>query len=542
MKIALHTLLYTVLLVLGLDFGTLAQQYDWVRSYPLDYNMNPAMIQTATTTDGDNCVYLWSMRGFHNTYGSTAFGNLALSKYDISGNEIYSKTIYGLGNVITMKDDGQKYIYLLGSMRSNLNFWNSSIMGCGGVGETEYFLVRISPQGEPELMLNIDGLFRSPVYNVSTFSFNGQGNILLGWASSSRSFITEISIEGDSLSSIIQENVPLVSSITTNPSGEIFVAGSCASPGAVFAGVAYEPEAGYNRYIAKYNPDGEVLWVNYVEDITCNFPVVQCDNNGNVYYSDLLHLETQFGNHTTNGPQWVYDYFLAKLDGDGEYQWVKEIPLQSQVSGDASLGGRHSLLVDNMGNPILCGFQRGIIDWGNGILSEAELYYDYFIIKYGPDGAEQWIKNGGGSGYDTYHELAFSDDGSIYASGIAHDTIQLDGITHYEEGWLYPVLVKVTDGVTSAGASPMILDDSQMSLYPNPASGSLNIRYRLQDAGYRMIQMYSISGKKIQDIIEEEMMPGVFETEINVSKLPSGVYFIRAQSATQIITQKLIIE
>jgi len=37
-------------------------------------------------------------------------------------------------------------------------------------------------------------------------------------------------------------------------------------------------------------------------------------------------------------------------------------------------------------------------------------------------------------------------------------------------------------------------------------------------------------------------MPGVFETEINVSKLPSGVYFIRAQSATQIITQKLIIE
>ena len=235
MKAALHTFLYTVLLILGFIPVAQAQEYEWIRSYPLDYNMNPAMIQTATATDGDNCVYLWSMRDFHGTYGSTAFGNLALSKYDISGNEIYSKTIYGLGNVITMKDDGQKYIYMLGSMRSNLNFWNSSIMGSGGVGEIEYFLVRISPQGEPELMLNIDGLFKSPVNNVSTFSFNEQGNILLGWASSSRSFITEISVEGDSLSSIIQENVPLVSSIATNPYGEIFVAGSCASPGAVFA-------------------------------------------------------------------------------------------------------------------------------------------------------------------------------------------------------------------------------------------------------------------------------------------------------------------
>ena len=83
-----------------------AQQYTWVQSYPLDYNMNPAMIQTATATDGDDHVYLWTMRNVNHLYGSRAFGDLALTKYDVGGNEIYSKTIYGYGGIITMKDDG----------------------------------------------------------------------------------------------------------------------------------------------------------------------------------------------------------------------------------------------------------------------------------------------------------------------------------------------------------------------------------------------------------------------------------------------------
>ncbi len=537
----MRTTIYTALMVLGFTLSAFTQQYEWVRAHQLDYSMNPAMIQTSTTTDDDNCVYMWSMRNFKYIYGTKAFGDLALTKYDASGNEIYAKTIYGHGSIITMKDDGQKYVYLLGIMRSNLGFWGSSIMGHGGGDDSEYFLARISPQGEPELMLNIDGLFQTPVYNISTFSFNNQGNLLLGWASPWASYITEISVEGDSLSSMVQENVPLISGIATNSSGEIFTTGSCAGPLATFAGVAHEPEFGYNRYIAKYNADGDVQWVRYVEDITCNFPTIQCDDNGNVYYADLLHIETQFGSHTANGPEWVYDYFLTRLNADGEYQWVKEVPVQSQIAGDASLGANHSLTIDNQGNPILCGFQRGTIDWGNGIVSEAETYYDYFMIKYDPEGNVQWVKNGGGKGYDTFHELAISDDGSIYASGIAHDTIYLDNIIHYEEGWLYPVLVRVTDQLTGVTVND-IPADHLLSVYPNPATGTMCLRYLIYGSGYLISDLFGVSGNLIKRIVEKEVSAGMYEFTVDISGLPAGVYFIRSHSNNQIQTQKLIIE
>jgi len=90
--------------------------------------------------------------------------------------------------------------------------------------------------------------------------------------------------------------------------------------------------------------------------------------------------------------------------------------------------------------------------------------------------------------------------------------------------------------------------ESDISVYPNPCSGSTRLRYHLprqrqgiSDKRYLISDLYSISGKWIKRLLNEEMMPGEYEMEIDVRNLPPGIYFIRMQAGEQVGVQKLVV-
>ncbi|MEA3477187.1 MAG: DUF362 domain-containing protein [Bacteroidota bacterium] len=85
------------------------------------------------------------------------------------------------------------------------------------------------------------------------------------------------------------------------------------------------------------------------------------------------------------------------------------------------------------------------------------------------------------------------------------------------------------------------LDEDLLIVYPNPAVGSLNVRYRIQDAGYRMIEIFSISGVKIDELINEVKMPGEYELEVDVSDLAPGLYFVKIQVGKVSAVKRLVI-
>ncbi|MEA3478686.1 MAG: T9SS type A sorting domain-containing protein [Bacteroidota bacterium] len=80
-----------------------------------------------------------------------------------------------------------------------------------------------------------------------------------------------------------------------------------------------------------------------------------------------------------------------------------------------------------------------------------------------------------------------------------------------------------------------------MEIFPNPCSDIVRIRYKMQDAGYRMVEVYSISGKKIRRAFEGEKGPGTYEEILDVHDLPAGVYFIRLQAGREVAVRKLIV-
>jgi hypothetical protein len=80
-----------------------------------------------------------------------------------------------------------------------------------------------------------------------------------------------------------------------------------------------------------------------------------------------------------------------------------------------------------------------------------------------------------------------------------------------------------------------------ISIFPNPCSGAVHLRYQIKDKGYQIFDLYHISGSLIKKLLNEEKMPGVYEMEMDVSDLQAGVYFVRIQSAENTTVRKLIV-
>jgi photosystem II stability/assembly factor-like uncharacterized protein len=63
--------------------------------------------------------------------------------------------------------------------------------------------------------------------------------------------------------------------------------------------------------------------------------------------------------------------------------------------------------------------------------------------------------------------------------------------------------------------------------FPNPANPSTTITFSIPIKTNLKINLYSVSGEIVREIINEERERGVYKINLNLSDLPSGVYFYR---------------
>jgi len=84
------------------------------------------------------------------------------------------------------------------------------------------------------------------------------------------------------------------------------------------------------------------------------------------------------------------------------------------------------------------------------------------------------------------------------------------------------------------------------SSFPNPFSTRTTIQYFLNKPGFVNLDIYSITGEKIRVLVNETQNYGLQTTDWNATnsqgqRVPSGIYFYRLQSGSQIKTGKLIL-
>ncbi len=80
-----------------------------------------------------------------------------------------------------------------------------------------------------------------------------------------------------------------------------------------------------------------------------------------------------------------------------------------------------------------------------------------------------------------------------------------------------------------------------VSLSPNPASGSLLIRFGLPSEENVRINLYDVSGRQVAEIVSGLCAPGYHQAEFTAMGELSGIYFVRVEAGDKRIVEKVVI-
>ena len=80
-----------------------------------------------------------------------------------------------------------------------------------------------------------------------------------------------------------------------------------------------------------------------------------------------------------------------------------------------------------------------------------------------------------------------------------------------------------------------------LSSHPNPFNSSTTITYGLPVPSEVFLRLYDMSGRDVRTLFEGNKQPGVHTTTLFANDLPSGLYFVRLETSSNVMTRKVIL-
>lgn len=77
--------------------------------------------------------------------------------------------------------------------------------------------------------------------------------------------------------------------------------------------------------------------------------------------------------------------------------------------------------------------------------------------------------------------------------------------------------------------------------YPNPVTSMTTIAFEVSEKSSMKIDIYDSFGKKLRELVNGNFPSGQHQIQLNMAGFPDGVYYYRLESATQILTKKLLV-
>lgn len=180
-------------------------------------------------------------------------------------------------------------------------------------------------------------------------------------------------------------------------------------------------------FLAKYNKDGGVEWVNEVGGSSNNHgTTVAVNDSGHVYFAGTyIHTNSNtildFGGLTLTGDR-EENLFLAKANADGTYEWAVGIIVDDLLGPDQIINPL-DMVVDQNGDIYLTGEMLGSVNIEGNSYNTDPLDIDNYVLflaKYKPDGKLDWFQqtnNQVGTGISRGHHLALANNGDVFLCG-----------------------------------------------------------------------------------------------------------------------------
>jgi hypothetical protein len=210
-------------------------------------------------------------------------------------------------------------------------------------------------------------------------------------------------------------NVP---DISFDASGNCYAISHFDSTNAMVGGVTItNTGSGYDSFLVKYDPAGQVQWVRAMSGDASDFGLsVVAAASDSVYvvgsfYSDVFTIGSLSLTNTTSTSS--SDVFAAKFDSNGNLLWLK------QGAGDGT-DTSYTAGLDSAGNLLVGGsFASSAITFGTvSLVNSAVTTPDTFLVKYDLNGNVLWARRAGGIKGEVIYRLAVDSSDNCYVTGF----------------------------------------------------------------------------------------------------------------------------
>jgi hypothetical protein len=150
--------------------------------------------------------------------------------------------------------------------------------------------------------------------------------------------------------------------------------------------------------------------------------------DGSIYVAGFLRSESVGLGELTVSRVGIRDAFVAKLTADGDPVWF------TGIGGSGAQTSINGIAVTADAEVVVVGEFLGSIGAGSWSLTSVGGSQDGFVARLDADGIVQWATRLGGSGVDTFNDVAVAADGSLVAGGVAVGTVTI-GSTQSTSPW-----------------------------------------------------------------------------------------------------------
>lgn len=185
----------------------------------------------------------------------------------------------------------------------------------------------------------------------------------------------------------------------------------------------------YNRFIAKYDMDGNFIWAKKIEDSGDDDFLnigIKADNFGNIYIAGTFRGTIDFD----PGPK-LFTFsasnntaYFAKYNSSGNFIWAKKI-----VNNDIDGIDLHHIALDGSNNIYLDGTFKRTIDFDPGTGKAVKTSIgpeDAFLAKYDMNGGFMKVSFFGDKGSVYSSNLSTDVSGNVYLIGAFSGTVDFD--------------------------------------------------------------------------------------------------------------------
>ncbi len=340
--------------------------------------------------------------------GSNAGSNdIYIAKYDDQGNEIFLQQFGSPGpeTAFSVAVDSNDNFFISGVTFGSLEGENA--------GFSDAWVAKFNPQGDQIWLDQFGSNDRDNSFGGSLAIDTNDNVIQAGYTlgnlagpnngnGSTDAWVTKFDNDGNQLwiEQFGTATFDEVFGVATDVDDNIYLTGwTVGNLGGTNAGL-------YDTWLAKYDPDGNQLWIEQFGTGDYEFPAgVATDSQGNIYTAGYT-----LGNlgGTSAGS---YDVWVAKHNGSGDQLWIEQF-------GSGGADEPQGIAVDADDNILLTGFTNGVLAGGGNAGQE-----DFWVAKLDGSGSLLEIEQYGSAGIDRGQGIAPSASGNIFLAGLTDNSL-----------------------------------------------------------------------------------------------------------------------